>query len=197
MTKRRILFFFLMSGLILAAVIGVSVYQSHIGPSEEEVTAVLTTFIDRIRIGDMNGARNMLTEETRSLLRDSGTSLGRSVYRNLSLKSADNVMEEDKDVFRVEVILNAPDTLKIMAAAGIMFGERIVENGPEEDADGLMEAIYDEILSRNDLPMMDHFCAVRLELRDGRLQIRADEALQQALEGDSLSNSELLMKMGD
>ncbi len=197
MTKRRILILFLFAGLILASVIGVSVYQTHLGASQEEIRAVLTEFIDRVRSGDMNGARDLLTEETRSLLRDPGTSLGRAVYRNLSLQSVENIMEEGGSLYTADVILSAPDTLKIMASAGILFGERTVENGPAEDADRLMEEIYDEILARDDLPMLDHFCVIRLELRNGKVLIRADEALQQALEGDSLSSSDLLRKMVD
>ena len=196
MTKQRMLLLFAAAGLILAAVIGIAVYQSHLSPSEEEITAVLTEFIGQLASGDMKRARDMLTEETRPLLRDPGTVLGKTVYRNLSLKSVDNIGEEGDDVFTADMILTAPDTLKIMATAGVLFAERTEETVPAEGADRLMEAIYTEILSRKDLPMLDQFCTVRLELRNGRLLINADEALQRALEGDSLSNSDLLQKIG-
>ena len=44
---------------------------------------------------------------------------------------------------------------------------------------------YDEILVREDLPMADRFCVVRLVNRNGKLLINADETLSRTIEGDS------------
>ena len=185
MTKKHLLITFLAAGLILALIAGVYVYQIHRTPSREEVASLLTAFTEKIASGDTGGARELLTEETRSLLRDPGTALGETVYRNLSLRSVENILIEGGGTFAADVILTTPDTLKIMTKAGILFAERVTDEGPSEDPDQLMSAIYDEILEREDLPMLDHFCVVRLEIRSGKLLIRADDTLRRIIEGES------------
>ncbi len=191
MTKSRLLFMFAAAGLIFALIVGVYVYQTYREPTQNEITAFLTEFTEKIASGDLPAARKMMTEDTRSLLRDPGTALGVSVYRNLSLKSVDHVFTEGEGIYAVDAVMTAPDTMKIMAKAGILFGERITEEGPADDPDQMIASIYDEILSREDLPMMDQFCVVRLEIQNGKLMIRADEQLQQALEGGILPDTDL------
>lgn len=185
MTKKHLMITFLAAGLILALVTGVYVYQTHRAPSREEIETLLQEFTERIASGDLSGARELLTEESRSLLRDPGTALGETIYCELRLKSVENILTEGSGIYTADVILTTPDTLKIMTRAGILFGERVTEEGPAEDPDRLMSEIYDEILSRDDLPMLDHFCVVRLMVRNGKPLIHADETLRRVLEGES------------
>ena len=185
MTKKHLLITFLAAGLILALIAGVYVYQMNLAPSREEIEVLLTSFTERIASGDISGARELLTEESKGLIRDPGTALGKTIYRELSLKSVENIMTEGNGTYTADVILTSPDTLKIMTKAGILFAERITEEGPAEDPDQLLASIYDEILAREDLPMTDRFCVVRLVNRNGKLLINADETLSRIIEGDS------------
>ncbi len=183
MTKTRLLILFAVAGLILASIAGVYVYQTYREPSQSEIIGVISDFVEKISSGDLPGARELLTEDTASLLRDPGTTLGKTVYDNLSLKSVDQIFSEGKGSYAADVILTVPDALKITTKAGILFAERVTEEGPADDPDALIAEIYDEILAREDLPMLDQFCVVRLEVRSGKVFIRADEQLQKALEG--------------
>ena len=183
MSKERLLALFVFAGLILGLVAGIYFYRSNRGPSREETAAFLAEYIGKIAEGDLSGARDMMTDDTRFLLRDPGTVLGETMYRMLSLRSTENILPEGDGIYTADVVLNGPDRLKITAKAGILFGERAAEEGPAEDADRRMAEIYEEILAREDLPMLDSFCLVRLEFQNGKLLIRGDEALQQALEG--------------
>ena len=185
MTRKRVLMLFLAAGIILALILGFYFYQLNRMPSQADVRALLQTFTDRINTGDLKGARELLTADSRSLLRDPGTILGETVYRNLSLRSVDNVLPEGEGIFSADVCFTTPDTLKIMSSAGIVFAERVTENGPAEDADGVLAEIYEEILSRDDLPMLEQFCIVRIVSENGMLRIQADTSLQHALEGNS------------
>lgn len=197
MTKKHLMITFLAAGLILALVIGVYMYQTHRAPSGEEIVTLLTEFTERIASGDTEGARELMTEESRGLLRDPGTALGETIYRELSLISVDNILTEGGSSYTADVILRTPDTLKIMTKAGILFAERVTEEGPAEDPDGLMAEVYDEILSREDLPMIDHFCVVRLEIQNGKLRISSDDTLRRAIEGDSEAVSGTLDKLSE
>ena len=183
MTKTRLLILFAAAGLILASIVGAYVYQTWREPSQSEIVGLITDFVGKIASGDLPGARALLTDDSASLLRDPGTTLGRTVYAGLSLKSVDHVYTEGRGFYAADVILTAPDAAKITAKAGILFGERITEEGPAEDPDALIEEIYDEILNREDLPMLDQFCVIRLEVHGAKLLIRADEQLQKAVEG--------------
>ena len=193
---KRMLLLFIIAGLILAAVIGVYVYQVNRAPSREEASTLIADFVERIASGETENARLLLTAETRGLLRDPGTVLGETVYRSLRLKSVENLFSEGGNIYAADVILSTPDTLKIMAKAGILFGEQITEKGEAENADQLMAEIYGEILSRDDIPMTDHFCVVRMEWQNGELLIIADERLIRAVEGGSAENSNVLKQLG-
>lgn len=182
------MFLFIFAGLILALAAGVYMYQLNRPPGTEEVTDLLRTFITRIAERDLQGARDLMTPETAHLLRDPGTELGETVYRNLSLISAENVMMAGEKTLSADVILNTPDTLRIMAKAGQLFAEQVTENGPAEDPDAAMTEIYAEILARDDLPMISQFLIVRLSYAGGPLRIIGDDALQTALEGNSAEN---------
>ena len=197
MTKKHLMILFLAAGLILALIAGVYVYQTHRAPSREEIETLLTEFTERIASGDLSGARELLTEESRGLLRDPGTALGETIYRELRLKSVDNILTEGGDIYTADAILTTPDTLKIMTRAGILFAERVTEEGPAEDPDQLMSDIYDEILSRNDLPMIDHFCVVRLIIQNGKLRISLDETLRRVIEGESEEIGSALNKLSE
>ncbi len=197
MTKKHLMFTFLAAGLILALVTGVYVYQMHLAPSRDEVTALLGTFTERIAAGDVSGARELLTEESRGLVRDPATALGKTIYRELRLRSVENILTEGSGAFTADVILTTPDTLTIMARAGILFAERVTEEGPAEDPDHLLASIYDEILTREDLPMTDRFCVVRLVNRNGKLLISADETFVRALEGDSGEIGKAMEKLSE
>ena len=197
MTGKHLLITFLAAGLILALIAGVYVYQMNLAPSRDTIEALLTSFTERLASGDVSGARELLTEESRGLIRDPGTALGKTIYRELSLKSVENIMTEGSGMYTADVILTAPDTLKIMTKAGILFAERITEEGPAEDPDQLLASIYEEILAREDLPMADRFCVVRLVNRNGRLLIHADETLSRAIEGDSGAIGSALEKLSE
>ncbi len=192
MTKTRIFILFAAAGLILASIAGVYVYQIYREPSQSEVIGVISGFIEKIASGDLSGARELLTDDTASLLRDPGTALGKTVYDNLSLKSVDHLFAEGRGSYAADVVLTVPDALKITAKAGILFAERVMEEGPAEDPDALIAEIYEGILTREDLPMLDQFCVIRLETHNGKLLIRADEQLQRALEGGSVLDTEAL-----
>ena len=185
MTKSRIISLFVFAGVIFGLVLGVRFYRSARGPSEEAVRDLLAAYIEKINAGDLAGARELMTPESRQMLRDPGTVLGESVYRNLVLVSVDRFFAEDGNGVAADVVLRTADTLKIMTKAGLLFGERVAEEGPAEDADALMDEIYTEILSREDLPLLDRFCVVRFETRNGKLMIAGDDDLRQALEGNS------------
>ena len=183
MSQKRILMLFAAAGIILAIVLGVYAYRSNLGPTKNEVTALLESFIGKIAAGDMEGARALMTEETRTMLRDPGTELGQTVYRELKLKSVDAVYSEGSGFYTADVVLTGLDTMKVMATAGVLFAEQVTETGPVGDTDQAMAEIYEEILSRDDLPYLDNFCIVRMTLRNGELLIVGDSALQQTLEG--------------
>ncbi len=193
MTKTRLLILFAAAGLIFASIAGVYVYQSFRDASQDEITGLISVFFGKIASGDLPGARQLLTDDTASLLRDPGTVLGKTVYDNLSLKSVDHVYSEGRGLYAADTVLTVPDVLKITTKAGILFGERVTEEGPAEDPDALIAEIYDEILTRDDLPMMEQFCVIRLEMDNGKLLIRADEQLQHALEGGSALDFEALL----
>lgn len=192
MSKNRILILFIAAGLVLAVVFGAYFYRSNLGPSQNEIISLLNDFIGKIAAGDLDGARKLMTEETRGMLREPGTILGETVYRALKLKSIDSIYNEGSGGFAADVILTMPDTLKIMSTAGILFGEKVAENGPAADPDQEMANIYNEILSRDDIPMIDNFCVIRMEMRNGQLFILGDKSLQKTLEGGIAENSNLL-----
>ena len=182
MTRKHLLILFTAAGLILGLAAGIWTWRLNRGLSAEDITGCITDFTAKIAAGDLQGARNLMTEETGSLLRDPGNSLGEVMYRKLSLKSVDHVMAENGDIYSADVILTSPDRVKIAAKAGILFGERVTAEGPAEDTDRMMAEIYEELLSRDDLPMLDSFCVIRVENRNGKPLIRGDETLQRILE---------------
>ena len=192
MAKNRIMIIFIAAGLVLAVVLGAYFYRSNLGPSQSEIVSLLNNFMEKIAAGDLDGARKLMTEETRGMLRQPGTILGETVYRELKLKSIESVYNEGSGGYAADVILSVPDTLKIMSTAGILFGEKVAEVGPADDADQMMTEIYSEILSRDDIPMIDNFCVIRMEMRNGQLLILGDKGLQKALEGGITENSNLL-----
>ncbi len=185
MTKRNLLFLFVCAGLIFALIAGVYVYRLNRPPGPEEAQELLRTFIGRIAGGDLAGARELMTPETAQLLRDPGTALGRTVYRNLTLVSAENILPSGENGLSADVVLSAPDTLAIMAKAGQLFAEQVTENGPAEDPDAAVAEIYDELLARDDLPLLPQFLIVRMVRNGGSLRIVGDAALQSAVEGGS------------
>ena len=192
MAKNRIMIIFIAAGLVLAVVLGAYFYRSNLGPSQSEIVSLLNSFMEKIAAGDLDGARKLMTEETRGMLRQPGTILGETVYRELKLKSIESIYNEGSGGYAADVILSVPDTLKIMSTAGILFGEKVAEVGPADDADQMMTEIYSEILSRDDIPMIDNFCVIRMEMRNGELLILGDKGLQKALEGGITENSNLL-----
>lgn len=192
MAKNRIMIIFIAAGLVLAVVLGAYFYRSNLGPSQSEIVSLLNNFMEKIAAGDLDGARKLMTEETRGMLRQPGTILGETVYRELKLKSIESVYNEGSGGYAADVILTVPDTLKIMSTAGILFGEKVAEVGPADDADQMMTEIYSEILGRDDIPMIDNFCVIRMEMRNGQLLILGDKGLQKALEGGITENSNLL-----
>lgn len=195
MTHKRILFFFILAGLILAAVLGFYFYRSNLGPTGEAVEKALREFTGAIAAGDLQKARSLMTAESAFFLRDPGTLLGKKVYGSLKLKAVENIYVQGNRTYTADVTLTALDTLKVMAKAGQLFGEQVAENGPINDPDQAMSDIYTQILSREDLPLIDSFCVVRLEMRNGQLYIIGDTALQRVLEGDPETYSEMLEKM--
>lgn len=195
MTHKRILFFFILAGLILAAVLGFYFYRSNLGPTGAAVETLLKEFTEAIAAGDLQKARSLMTPETAAYLRDPGTLLGEKVYQSLKLKTVENIYAQGNNIYTADVTLTAVDTLKIMAKAGQLFGEQIAENGPTEDPDQAVADIYSDLLSRDDLPVIDTFCVIRLEMRNGHLFVIGDTALQRVLEGDPETYSEMLEKM--
>ena len=192
MAKNHMLIIFIAAGLVLAVVLGAYFYRSNLGPSQSEFVSLLNEFVEKIAAGDFDGARKLMTEETRGMLREPGTVLGETVYHKLKLKSIDSIYNEGNGGYAADVILTVPDTLKIMTKAGILFGERASESGPVEDPDHAMAEIYEEILSRDDIPMIDNFCVIRMEMRGGKLLVLGDAALQKALEGGVSESSNIL-----
>ena len=192
MAKNHMLIIFIAAGLVLAVVLGAYFYRSNLGTSQGEFVSLLNEFVEKIAAGDFDGARELMTEETRGMLREPGTVLGETVYHKLKLKSIDSIYNEGNGGYAADVILTVPDTLKIMTKAGILFGERAAESGPVEDPDHAMAEIYEEILSRDDIPMIDNFCVIRMEMRGGQLLVLCDAALQKALEGGVSESSNIL-----
>ncbi len=183
MSKKHLLFLFCAAGLILAVVIGSFVYQLYREPSRAEIESLISDYVGKIAAGDLNGARELMTEDSKAMLRTPGTILGEVIYRNLSLKIVDNVYSEGDGAYAAEVVLSVPDALKITAKAGLLYAEQTSENGVPDDPDRKMAEIYEEILARSDLPIQDYFCVMHLEVQNGKLLIKADETLQTALEG--------------
>lgn len=195
MTHKRILFFFILAGLILAAILGFYFYRSNLAPSREAVESLLQEFIETIAAGDLSKARNLMTEESAVLLRGPGTLLGEKTYQSLRLKKIENIYTQGNNSYTADITLTTLDTLKVMVKAGQLFGEQIAENGPADDPDQAMADIYSEILSRDDLPLIDNFCIIQMEMRNGKLLIKGDTALQQALEGNPEDIGNIFKKM--
>ena len=195
MTHKRILFFFLLAGLILAAILGFYFYRSNLAPSREAVESLLQEFIETVAAGDLSKARNLMTEESAVLLRGPGTLLGEKTYQSLRLKKIENIYTQGNNSYTADITLTTLDTLKVMVKAGQLFGEQIAENGPADDPDQAMADIYSEILSRDDLPLIDNFCIIQMEMRNGKLLIKGDTALQQALEGNPEDTGNIFKKM--
>ena len=192
MTRGRLLLFFITAGLILAVILGIYFYRSNLGTDQDEVTALLQDYVEKISSGDCESARQMMTEETRNLLRDPGTILGETIYRELKLKSVEKIYAEGNGRYAADVILTVPDSLKIMTKAGILFGEKVAEEGPVDDPDQVIGDIYEQILSRDDIPMLDNFLVVRLVKQNHGLLIDGDLSLQQVLEGNIGAGSSVL-----
>ena len=184
MKKKSILILFAAAGLILAVILGVYFYRSNLGPTNAEIHALIQNFIEKIAAGDTNAARALMAEDTRVFLRDPQTLLGETIYRNLKLKSIDSIFTEGGGSYAADVILTMPDTLKITAKAGLLFGEKVAAEGPADDPDQAIAEIYEEILARDDIPMIDSYCVIRFVMQDGELLIRGDETLQKTLEGN-------------
>lgn len=185
MTKTRLMIFFIIAGLLLALVLGIYFYRANLGPTQAEVVRLMQSFTEKIAAGKLDEARTLMTEETRALLRDPGTAMGKTIYRGLKLVSVENIYRERGNAYTADIILRSPDSLKIMLKAGELMTERSKGEETEGNADQALAEIYAEILSRDDLPEIDRFCVIRLEMRNGQLLIAADAALQQALEGSS------------
>ena len=199
MNKNRLLFFFITAGLLLALVLGIYFYQANLGPTQAEVVSLLQSFTDKINAGKMDEARSLMTEDTRSLLRDPGTVMGETIYRKLRLKSLENIYTEGGNSYTADVVFRVPDSLKIMLKAGELMEQRTAGEESEEDAAQMLAEIYTEILSREDLPEIDRFCVIRLKMQNRQLLIDGDEYLQQALEGgsaESLGIIDTLMNAG-
>ena len=188
MSKRNMMLLFLCAGLILALIMGVYVYQMNRPPDLQDAADLLQTYVGRIVNHDLRGARDLMTPETAGLLRDPGTALGMAVYKNLSLASVEHALPAEGRNLTVDVVLNTLDTFAIMTKAGQLFAEQVTENGPAEDPDAAIAEIYDEILMRDDLPMIPAFLIVHLTYDDGSLRIVGDTTLQNALEGNSSAN---------
>ena len=195
MTHKRILFFFILAGLILAAILGFYFYRSNLAPSREAVESLLQEFIETVAAGDLSKARNLMTEESAVLLRGPGTLLGEKTYQSLRLKKIENIYTQGNNSYTADITLTTLDTLKVMVKAGQLFGEQIAENGPADDPDQAMADIYSDILSRDDLPLIDNFCIIQMEMRNGKLLIKGDTALQQALEGNPEDTGNIFKKM--
>lgn len=197
MTEKRILFLFLAAGLILATVLGIYFYRSNLGPTRDEVDDLLREFTKNIASGNYEDARALMTEESRGLLREPGTLLGEVVYQKLRLKTVENIYSEGNGSYAADVVLSVLDTLKVRTKAGLLFGEQVTESGPVEDPDQALSEIYSEILSRDDLPVIDSFCVIRLEMHNGHLYIKGDTVLQQVLESNSEISGSILEKLND
>lgn len=195
MTKNHVLILFAAAGLILALVFGVYAYRANSGPTQSGAAALVEDFIGKISSGRLSEARDLMTAETRAMLREPGTLLGETVYRDLKLRSVGQLYDEGNGCYAADVVLTAPDTLKIMTKAGMLFAERVAEQGPSADPDQDMAEIYAEILARDDVPMLDNFCVIRMEMRNGQLYIAGDAALQQALEGSISSAGSALDRL--
>lgn len=185
MNKNRLLLFFVTAGLLLALVLGIYFYRANLGPTQTEVIDLLQSFTEKINAGHLEEARSLMTEDTRALLREPGTSMGETIYRKLHLKSVENIYAEGGNSYTADVVFRTPDSLKIMLKAGELMEQRTAGDESGEDAERLLAEIYTEILSRDDLPEIDRICLIRLKMQNGQLLINGDEALQQALEGGS------------
>ncbi|MBR6090675.1 MAG: hypothetical protein IKP86_12130 [Anaerolineaceae bacterium] len=183
MSKKQILFLFAAAGALHAVVIGIAVYRNSLAPSQEEVTRLLRDYCEKIASGDLSGARELMTPETREFLRDPGTRLGETIYAKFSLKNAENINAESEKIYTADAVFSTLDTLKVNAKALLLFEEKMTDDLPPEEQDRILAEIYDEILSRDDLPLIDSFCIVRLEKQDGRLLIRGDDSFRNVLEG--------------
>jgi len=189
MTKKHILIIFLTAGLVLGLAAGIFFYRSAKVPSADEAAALLQTFVEQIAAGNLKTARGLMTEETASMLRDPGTALGEAVYHSLMLKTVDNVRYGADQSLNLEVILTTLDTLKISGKADLLFDERSADSAV--DPDELIADIYDEILSRDDLPLIDSFCIIRMSYAGGTLRIVGDESLQQCLENTVSASTQI------
>ena len=111
------------------------------------------------------------------------------------MKKIENIYTQGNNSYTADITLTTLDTLKVMVKAGQLFGEQIAENGPADDPDQAMADIYSDILSRDDLPLIDNFCIIQIEMRNGKLLIKGDTALQQALEGNPEDTGNIFKKM--
>ncbi|MBQ6341645.1 MAG: hypothetical protein IJI41_00840 [Anaerolineaceae bacterium] len=192
MSNKRILLLFGAAGLMLAVILGVYFYRINLDPARSEFVALLQNFVGKINSGDLSSARSMMTEETRSMLREPGTVLGETVYQKLKLKSVESIYSEGSGAYSANVLLTVPDTLKIITKAGMIFDEKSSKTESSADPERIITDIYEEILSRDDIPMIDNFCVIRFELRNGELLIIGDKPFLKALEGNIEENTNIL-----
>ena len=108
MAKNHMLIIFIAAGLVLAVVLGAYFYRSNLGPSQGEFVSLLNEFVEKIAAGDFDGARELMTEETRGMLREPGTVLGETVYHKLKLKSIDSFYEKTNSVIRIAPYIREP-----------------------------------------------------------------------------------------
>lgn len=181
--ERRILLTFLCAGLILGAVAAVFVYNRVKAPDADEVMALAQRFTGSLNAGNVQSAAELLTPDTRGLLKSPANALGSAVYRGLLVKSVDHVYNEGGNQYSADVVFTGPDTFLIMAKAAQIAAERETDE---------LEPIYEEILARDDLPQIDSFCIVRLERIGGTLLIAADETLINTLEGNPAASGAAL-----
>lgn len=183
MSGKRILLLFMIAGLILAAVFGIYFYRAYRPADAAEAEELLRTFLTHINRGELPEARDLMTPGTENFLRDPGTALGERIHSSLSLHSFGNFTRGEDQVLTAEITLRMLDTLSITVEAQAAYSARTAENGPADDPDQVMADIYEEILSRDDLPLYDHSLTVSMIRESGTLKIIGDPILQKALEG--------------
>ena len=181
--ERRILLIFLCAGLLLGTIAAVFVYKRVKAPDADEVMALMQRFTGYLNAGNIQSAAELLTPDTRGLLKSPANALGAAVYSGLLVKAVDHVYNEEGSKYSADVTFTAPDTFRIMAKAAQIAAERETDE---------LDPIYEEILARDDLPQIDSFCVVRLERVGGTLLIAADETFINTLEGNPAASGAAL-----
>lgn len=186
--------------IVFAIIGGFLLFQNQVPDTENTIRSLITDFFKALSDGNLTQARAFLTESKRSSLLNPYTALSEAVYREFKLLSVGNIFQDANGIWFADVNLSTLDTMQIMVKADTLFNEKLALDPTLDETaqDEALEAIYEELLAREDLPKKDQLLILMLKEENGTLRIDPDETAQAILSGnisDNLSAIKALMQM--